>query len=65
MSPGGSASLRTVTNRDPRLAIAAGQTGTYYLSNDGGVSWSGPCTIPGAGNSLSSVNNAGFPFQRN
>lgn len=62
-NPGGGAQLTAVTIEDPRLMLAGGTGGAYYLSTSGGASWEGPYTLPGAGDLLSAVTRPGFPFQ--
>lgn len=61
-SPGGSVNLFTVTVEDPRLLLAGGLSGGYYLSKDGGSTWEGPLTIPGASNLTASATRPGYPF---
>ena len=62
LSPGGSNTLETTSMADPRLSIIAGQNATYYLSHDGGYTWSGPFSVPGAANIQASFVKAGFPY---
>ena len=62
LRPGGTVNLTTVTVQEPRLMVAAGASGGYYLSRSGGASWEGPYTITGAGNIESSAARPGYPF---
>ena len=57
-----SVNLTTVTCADVRLCLAGGASGAYYVSKDGGASWTGPYSIPGAGNLVTSITRSGFPY---
>ncbi|MEQ9366783.1 MAG: hypothetical protein RIF32_21265 [Leptospirales bacterium] len=63
LNPGGSAQLTIVTIEEPRLMLAGGANGAYYLSTNGGANWQGPFTIPGAGNLVTAITRPGYPFQ--
>ena len=57
-----SVNLTTVTCADVRLCIAGGASGAYYVSKDGGANWTGPYSIPAAGNLVTSITRSGFPY---
>lgn len=62
LNPGGSTQLTTVTIEEPRLMLAGGASGVYYISRSGGATWEGPFTIPGAGNLVTAITRPGYPF---